>query len=280
MRTSHPPSMPWRRRLEATCALGGVTQSGLVNGKTVDTPSDTFTPWRTFGKFALVYMTGGKGRYEDAAGQSQDITPGDMIFVFPALAHFYGPVRKEDVWREVYLVFEGPVFDTWLAEGLLRQDRPVVHLEPVASWQRRMVEVVDRTPPATSASVLLEVCRLQHLLADILAATDASLRHGRQGWVTQARALLDSGLDPHQAARQMHCSYATFRKKFTLMEQISPARYQARHVIDRACELMHTHQMNDKQIAQELGFCDEFHFSRRFKQITGRSPRAYRKHLP
>lgn len=38
--------------------------------------------------------------------------------------------------------------------------------------------------------------------------------------------------------------------------------------------------LSDKQIAAELGFCDEFHFSRRFKQITGRSPRAFRSGLP
>jgi AraC-like DNA-binding protein len=33
-------------------------------------------------------------------------------------------------------------------------------------------------------------------------------------------------------------------------------------------------------IAEELGFCDEFHFSRRFKQIAGVSPAVYRKRLP
>lgn len=273
-------TMPWRNRLEASCPLGGVTQCGPVHVRSWEMPERTIKPWRTFGQFALVYLTGGRGRYEDIHGRSQDIKPGDLIFVFPDLKHFYGPTRKADVWQEVYLVFQGPIFDTWMEQGLLSMDRPVVHLEPVETWHRRMVEVVDRQPPDTSAGVLTEICRLQHLLADILGATDPSLGHGRQGWITQARALMDSGLDPHQAARQMHCSYATFRKKFTAEAQIPPARYQARRLIDRACELMHTHHYSDKQIAQQLGFCDEFHFSRRFKQLTGLSPRAYRKQLP
>jgi two-component system response regulator YesN len=31
-----------------------------------------------------------------------------------------------------------------------------------------------------------------------------------------------------------------------------------------------------KEIAAELGFCDEFHFSKLFKRRTGLSPSAYR----
>jgi len=38
--------------------------------------------------------------------------------------------------------------------------------------------------------------------------------------------------------------------------------------------------LTDRQIAERLGFCDEFYFSRRFKQLTGRSPRQFREELP
>jgi len=50
-------------------------------------------------------------------------------------------------------------------------------------------------------------------------------------------------------------------------------------LIDRACELMCESRFTDSEIAERLGFCDEFYFSRRFKEITGKSPRMFRKNL-
>ena len=37
---------------------------------------------------------------------------------------------------------------------------------------------------------------------------------------------------------------------------------------------------DDAQIADALGFCDAHYFSRRFKEITGKSARAFRRELP
>ncbi len=39
--------------------------------------------------------------------------------------------------------------------------------------------------------------------------------------------------------------------------------------------LEHTH-LSNKEVAEALGFSDAFHFSRRFKQMTGTAPRAFR----
>jgi AraC-like DNA-binding protein len=50
--------------------------------------------------------------------------------------------------------------------------------------------------------------------------------------------------------------------------------------MERASELMHRSYMTLREVADECGFCNEFHFSRRFKQIVGLSPKEYRKQLP
>ena len=48
----------------------------------------------------------------------------------------------------------------------------------------------------------------------------------------------------------------------------------------RACELLADGELTGRQIAAALGFNDEFHFSRRFHQITGRTPSQFRAALP
>jgi AraC-like DNA-binding protein len=49
--------------------------------------------------------------------------------------------------------------------------------------------------------------------------------------------------------------------------------------IDRACELLSNQRTTIKEAAAATGFCDEFHFSRRFKQITGESPMHFRQRV-
>lgn len=252
-----------------------------MSGELIKTATDlTMQPWRVFGRFAIVYVLDGAGRYADQRGGDRPITAGDLIVVFPKLGHVYGP-QPGQRWHEVYLVFEGPVFDLWERQGLLRQDRPVLHLEPVARWRQRLADVLAPAGLASTQEATAEVLRLQMVLGEMLAASDPELRGTERRWLAQARMLLeDDATSLEEVARLMHCSYATFRRRFTRLAGCAPARFRGRRRIERACDLMHRGELSDKQIAATLGFCDEFHFSRSFKQAVGQSPRAYRRSLP
>ncbi len=266
----------FRPALEVDSGLGRVSQAGELHK---DDVGPDMRPYRTFGRFAIVYLLEGQGHYADAQGIDRAVRPGDLIVVFPTLPHRYGPAPGQR-WREVYLVFEGRLFEPWEQTGWLDVRRPVLHVEPVTTWQRRIAAVLDPSPPTTPAAALVEVCRLQQLLADALATNDPTPHGAEATWLAQARILLEGDDDLARVAHLLHCSFTTFRRRFTLLAGISPARYRAQRRIERACELMHRADLTDKQIAAELGFCDEFHFSRRFKQIAGLSPRAYRRSLP
>jgi AraC-like DNA-binding protein len=69
-------------------------------------------------------------------------------------------------------------------------------------------------------------------------------------------------------------SYETFRKKFKSRYGVSPHQYRQRCLMQRACTLLLNRRLSVKQTAAVLGFCDEFHFSRLFKKVTGRPPSA------
>ncbi len=244
---------------------------------------------RVLGQYAVVYVVDGGGFYEDVRGHWQRITAGDLILVFPTLGHRYGPVPASGQrWSEVYLVFDGPVFELWEKTGLIRQEQPVLHLEPVDYWLSRFDSVLGAPREVGFAPPLLEVCRLQQVLAEaVVGGPTASSGPGRQSqlqWASRACALLELDrtpwLDLPGVARELGTSCASFRKRFTRVVGVPPARYRAARVIDRACELMQQGSLSDKQIAARLGFCDEFHFSRRFKKIVGVPPRVFRRRLP
>lgn len=243
--------------------------------------------FRTFGHYQAVLLWKGEGLYEDMNGMSTRLRAGDLILGFPNMGHRYGPGPKDD-WHELFLVFDGPVFELLERAGLLRRDRPVWHLEPVAEWETRFREIVDACGPVWEKNKpidphlqLRNVCRLQQFLVDALAThTVRYIRQAERHWGRNATDTLEACRDAQSAARKLGLSYAHFRRRFVRTIGTSPGRYLAAKQIEEACRLIQQTNMPDYEIAARTGFSDPYHFSRRFKQMTSQTPRQYRRSLP
>ncbi|MDD5198819.1 MAG: AraC family transcriptional regulator [Terrimicrobiaceae bacterium] len=255
----------------AGCPLGRITLAGTIRKST----GSTTGPMRILGSYAIVYLVGGGGRYEDALGRRKEARAGDLLLLFPDIGHWYSPAPGGR-WDEIYIVFDGPVFDLWRKRGVLAPDAPIYHLEPLEYWLRRFEEVVAPNLPA-----LERVCRLQSVLSGVFTHYQRNPAAARdEEWLARACELLDAGIGEElyveDVPRRLGISVETFRKKFARLAGAPPWRYRMTRVIERGCRLVHEGRLTNKEIAAKLGFNDEFHFSRRFKQITGRSPTQFR----
>jgi len=251
--------------------LGRITQAGTI----YKNAGLSGCSMRILGSYALVYLLNGGGCYEDALGCRRDVRAGDLILLFPEIGHRYGPRLKKQ-WDEIYIVFDGPVFDLWRKRGLLAPETVIYHLEPREYWLQRLMEVATPNIPS-----LERVCRLQSVLSAVLTRYERNPSTARdEEWLARACELLDTGIGNElyvaEVPRRLGMSPETFRKKFARLAGTPPWRYRITRVIERACRLVHEGRLTNKEIAAELGFSDEFHFSRRFKRITGRSPTQFR----
>lgn len=279
MRETYPRNHA-ERHLDEVSALGGVVACGQM----FKSESNFTVPYRVFGRYALMYVLDGGGIYQDANGLVERIRPGDMILVFPDLAHYYGPGRGQ-VWWEYFLVFEGPVFDLWREQGLLDPAHPIIHADPVSYWHERMQQVASVEHPLAEAreSALGRVNRLCAMLGELLMVSGLISEGSQPRWLAKARSWLETSSIRSQRlgdlADDLHMSEATLRRRFTEAMGISPQQYRDQCMIQAAQQQMMLGDLNDRQIAYELGFDDPAYFSRRFKQLVGESPRSYRQRV-
>lgn len=252
--------------------MGAVSLAGYIrNSRGV-----SLTQMRTYGKYALVYLLEGSGRMRSGKQGMVPCRAGDLLFLYPEIPHGYGP-RPQESWSEIYVVFSGIVFDLWRQQGLFNPDRPLQHLSRITYWLPRLEAVADPRLPETSEGMLQRVCRLQQFLSDIKER--ASLPNHPIPWLEQAmyHLLKTPNASLPAIARTLGLSYETFRKEFVRHTGYSPARYRTVRLIDQARVLMTERNFSNKEIAETLGFYDEFHFSRRFHQVTGVSTRRFRR---
>lgn len=257
--------------------LGQVTGLGIIK----DGTGTERGRLRVYGSYALAYFLEGTGEYYDANGYRCKIVPGDLVLVTPDLPHRYS-TKPGSYWSECHLIFNGPVFDLCRAQGILNAARPVCHLEPIDQWWDRLQAVVTDPTSQSPLEKMAEVSRLLALVMEIFSGESGTPpERGTASWTAVAKATLDANLeieiDPKTVARELGVSYETFRKGFQKQFGVSPGLYRTQRRIAVACRLLEMTTMTHQRIAEYLGFSDEFHFSKRFKQIVGDGPREYRR---
>lgn len=231
---------------------------------------------RTYGRYALVYILDGSGRMKSGNLPLVKCRAGDLLFIYPEIPHGYG-AGPGKTWSEFYLVFNGPIFDFWRRAGLLQPDRPVHRLPHLRRWLPQLEAIAEPGLPDTAIGMQRRVCRLQKFLADI--AVERDVEPHPMPWLETARRRLAKtpSSSPETIAHDLGLSYETFRKEFKRNIGRPPARYRMDRLMEQARILLTEQNLSNKQVSEILGFSDEFHFSRRFHQVCGQSPRQFRR---
>jgi AraC-like DNA-binding protein len=90
-------------------------------------------------------------------------------------------------------------------------------------------------------------------------------------------ANLDSTLDIDELAGLIRMSSSHFTRSFTKSVGLTPHRYVIQCRVEKARELLTATDLPLTEIALSAGFSDQSHFSRRFQELTGVPPGAYRR---
>ncbi|RYG38333.1 AraC family transcriptional regulator [bacterium] len=257
---------------DGSTPLGALSLAGIDIGSR----GVSSRPMRVLGSYALVLLLEGGGRFQDALGTRGRVAAGDVLLLFPEVPHAYGPLsgsRAPKRWDEIYFVFKGPIFDELRAAGLLSPTHPI--LRPSPEWRERIQEFGHQHHAPARVIDLLRFATLVSELAE------ENVPASETGWVELAERFLgrdlERSLDMGAVAAALDMAPDAFRKRFAREKGITPSRYRAAQRITAAEALLRGTRMPLRAIAASLGFTDEFHLSRRFKESRGVSPSECRR---
>ncbi|MCC6579081.1 MAG: helix-turn-helix transcriptional regulator [Phycisphaeraceae bacterium] len=195
----------------------------------------------------------------------------------PGVRSRYTSAPDSGPWEHGYVVFHGPRVDVWRRAGLL----PVMPQDPPAGED--CLARFDQLVQLSQARDVWSQRRAVNLLEQILLilAQARSQQPDDHGWLADVlRLLQDIPVSPRQyesLARKLGMSLSTFRRRFRQATGTSPHEWLVRRRIYRAQSLLVDTDWPIKRIADELGYCDVYYFSRQFHEIAGLPPAAFRQ---
>ncbi len=267
----------------ATSPLGRLLAGGVGRKGQLNNWWNIEHPKKTSSNYYLVMMLQDSGGfYSNENGFECSLQYGDFFIAFPGQKIRYAPGATE-IWSELCVAFEGTAFDLLQQPGLLSPHTPVWQLNNPKPWLGRLQTMLHATRPASTLEVAREATQFLALLLEMLeAASHKTAAPATSDWFDRACVMLSSDLSQpprlKQIATELDMSYDTFRRNFRQRAGLSPGKYFDKQRCQEAQDRLVKTQIPCWELAHYLGFCDEQHFSRRFKEWTGLSPRNYRSH--
>jgi AraC-like DNA-binding protein len=244
---------------------------------------------RVLPDYQASYLIRGKGLFESAATGKRALAAGDVFLLFPGVWHRYRPLADAD-WETRWIGFSGTLVNTWVENGLLNPDAPVLRIgqkPELVDAYRRIVDLVFEDPagnPHRLAAGGMEILGL------ILAPTQhESPRPSSRPFVEPVldrfvaeavRLIWTAGqhaINVSEVVASFPTSRRSLERRFqrtlghTILDEIIHCR------IERAKQLLVETDLPLKAVAIAAGFSSTERMSKVFRRAEGIAPIRYRR---
>ena len=235
------------------------------------------------GEYVIHYFTRGRGSFWDDRNAHCKFEDDHIVIFYPGVRHFIAPAPKEEL-EHYYVLFSGELPEILLSP-FEKQGIAIFPIRRNPLFKDRFVELMNCASVPTQLSVhnansilYLIINETIHLYQDASKGSQAgAMVEAFAGFVKQNCAAPELDLDRFLKRR------AVSRKQFSAMFKketgITPHQYWLSCRMAAAKSMLSGSRRPVKEIAADLGFKDEFYFSRLFKRKEGLSPAAFRASL-
>ena len=253
-------------------------ENDLVTGHTIVNEPGFSWERRFFKSWGLIQVISGSGQVS-ISDCSIEIAAGDMLLTSPDHKYLF---CSNDNWDFVWCHFiPRQHMVNQLRFNTLIPGAGYVHFEKHKSRRvlRDLLEAhnleLHRPHGWYAMAMLLIESALQRAL-NILTVDQENLPDE----IRQAMKILtmpDGLRNIDQIAKNVGMSHTAFYRKFKQKLGCTPRQYREYNLLRRAQSMLENSDYTIVEIADQLGFDDQFYFSNRFKKFSGASPTAFRQ---
>jgi AraC-like DNA-binding protein len=230
--------------------------------------------------YFVKYTLRGKGTL-DINAQTLSLKPGIITGFEPGTAHHY-KADPIDPMEHVFITFLGKQASDLFGKSTLSGCHFIETADPsqMLSQCRKIIDVGLSKPPFSHEICCHYLCILLLEMAASCANPAAQVSIAMRTY-QKCKAYIDTHFSwiqtPGEVAEQCDIDVRYMASLFKKYCHISPSQYIMGLKLNKAGNLLLTTEDKIKEIANQVGFDDPYHFSKNFKQFHGLSPNHYRK---
>lgn len=220
------------------------------------------------------YVVSGHGVLE-SDGFRFECGPDSVYFLHHRSNHSYrtDPV---DLWHKLFFIVDGPLADMLIECYGLSKVYQINGVPQLRSYFEAMMELGYTTPSAhRRAAVIFH--QFAEACSEILQERTLSARPEALELKRTIDGSIGSRFRLNEFSRNIGYSPAYLIRRFREAFGCSPYEYLMQRRIETAKQLLSFSRKSIKEIAEMLGFADQYSFSGCFKARTGVSPSRYRR---
>ena len=230
-------------------------------------------------EYILIYCTEGEGLLF-FRGNQYEFIPNSFAIIPPNEPHHYRS-SQTNPWSIYWVHFLGETATelySRYSEDQKSQVRSIAYDTERLSLFNKVMNLLEGN--VTTKELEMISISLLYFLSSLIYNFEADTPS--KNWDTVDRSIefmkenIKSTLTLDQLAANQNLSVSRYSELFKQKTGNSAISYFIRLKIQKSCQLLYFSDMTLKQICLEVGFQDQFYFSRTFKKIMGISPSKYK----
>ncbi len=230
----------------------------------------------------FIFCAEGKGWCE-IAGRRHEVAENQLLVVSASTPHVYGAAKK-DPWTIHWFHAVGANVPLYLNRLGVSKNQPVVSLTGGVLLLSLFEEVVEALEHGFTAPHLTYAAHsLTHLMGLLLRHKEehghgaTSVRDQIAKSVEFMKGHLNEPLKVATLAALVNLSRSHYTTLFQRVTGYAPVSYLNHLRMQRAVQLLNGTDLPIKQISDQLGFSEQFYFSRAFSKMHNHSPTEHRR---